>query len=408
MKINILILSDQPNERLLAEIQKENKNSTDHQIIGSVISPNDLMIQLPGNASQGKVFKSNFENKPVGGGMIALPDDILPGISIVIPLLETENFDLGTDLVRVLTFAGIYSTAPAHMLENTRNIFKTNQLLMGQNLPIVNQTSFFSSDRVNQLIDILGGFPVVGKVSVSGEPVATTKLNDLQSVAIFLQSSHKSTGRFTVSRFIDSGESSFAVVRSIVLNPFAESPDFWNCENSTDNLHTPNKITPETSKATELKDTEKEVVKKAAQTLGADLCQVNFIRDKKQLGKPVIIGIQSFPEFETMERILSKNIAAKIITFTIGKLTEEKTNTKSFNQLRNQFDQMGISDKVSLAYHADWMRNLNRVNKGLRLIRNGLNRHPELEGSLPDVSSMIFNIQDVMDQLESLRWVEKI
>lgn len=408
MKVNILILSDQPNASLLAEIEKQNKNQKDHEITGSVISPNDLMLQLPGNASRGKIFKSNFESKPVGGASITLPEDILPGVSAVIPLLDPESSDLGTDIVRVLTYAGIYSTAPAHALENTRNEFKLNQLLLGQNLPIVNQASFFNSDRLNQLIDMLGGFPLIAKVSVSGEPVATTKINDVQGLSIFLQSSKASKGRFSVSRFIQSDEMSFSVIRNIVLDPFGENPDIWSSESSTANLHSPNRPTPEIAKPTELKESEKEIVKKAAQTVGADFVQVNFIRDKKQLGSPVIIGLQSAPEFEAMEGVTSKNIAAKLIAFVIEKITTENANTKSFSQLRADFDRAGVSDKIRLAYHADWMKNLNRVSKGLRMIRNGLNQNPELERTLPDVSSLIFEVQNVMDEINSFKWTSKI
>lgn len=407
MKINILVLSDQPNERLLAEIEKENKSRSDHEISGSVISPNDLMLQLPDNGSQGKIFKSKFSCNPLSNKPVTMPDDLLPETSAVIPLLDQSCVDLGIDVVRMLDFAGICNTVKAHALENLENQFKTDQLFMNYNLSIINRLAFFASDRYNQVVDMLDGFPIVGKTYNQNNQLATTKISDFQGMAMFLQSSQNSNARFSLSRFINSGESSFSIVKSIILNPFSDSPDFFSCEVSTENFHSQNYITPEIAKAVELKDYEKETVKKAAQIIDAELCQVNFIKDQSKLGGSKIISVQAYPEFEIMEHITSQNIAAKIIGFVINKVIDNQSFTKSTHSLKGQYDRLGMSDKIKLVYHTDWLKTLSKVNKGLRLIKQQKNSNREIERFFPDVTDMINHVQEVVDELESLQWLSK-
>ncbi len=404
--INILILGAGNGQRWLTEIARANRDC-EEEITGTVMHPYECMLFIPEDAERGKIyqrglFRSAIENDLNG------EKNLVQKFDAVIPRIAGERvFEYGCNVIRQLALANVYSTAPAYALENCSNKWKTSQLLSLYGMPVPDQLLLESPEDYQEVLEMVGGVPAVGKITRGSQGAGVFKLNDYEAAITALQSMQKLKAEITLNRFVKTGKDCFTDVRVWVIGCWKAEPTLYAMQRTTTTDFRTNLSLDGIGTSIELTKREKEICIRSAQIMNMDICAVDLVRDIEKEDKPLILELNGCPGTK-IEKVLGKNIVGAVVDHVIDVIRENRKSDSKSEKIRSGIaERFNESDQVRLVYHLEWKQKLNRVRKSLMLLEQRRNISQEFSRTFPVAKETQEDLEFVIAEIEALEWLSK-
>ncbi len=244
----------------------------------------------------------------------------IEGLDAIIPRIGASISFYGTAVVRQFEMMGVYSVNESVAITRSRDKLRALQLLSrkGIGMPV---TGFANSpDDTNDLLEFVGGAPVVVKL-----------LEGTQGVGVVLAETHKAAesvieafrglkAEFMVQEFIK--EAGGSDIRCFVIGDkvVASMKRTGKEGEFRSNLHRGGsaeviKITPE----------ERSTAVRSARVMGLNVAGVDLLRSNHG---PVVMEVNSSPGLEGIEKATGKDVAGMIISFIEKNARPGRTQTR--------------------------------------------------------------------------------
>ncbi len=244
----------------------------------------------------------------------------IEGIDAIIPRIGASVSFYGAAVVRQFEMMGVYSVNESVAITRSRDKLRALQLLSrkGIGLPI---TGFANSpDDTQDLLDFVGGAPVVIKLLEGTQGVGVVLAETQQAAESVIEAFSGLGANFMVQEFIK--EAGGADIRCFVIGDKVvaamkrqgKEGDFRS------NLHRGGtakliKITPE----------ERSTAVRSAKVMGLNVAGVDLLRSNHG---PVVMEVNSSPGLEGIEHATGKDIASLIIEFIEKNARQGNTRTR--------------------------------------------------------------------------------
>ncbi len=244
----------------------------------------------------------------------------IEGIDAIIPRIGASVSFYGAAVVRQFEMMGVYSVNESVAITRSRDKLRALQLLSrkGIGLPV---TGFANSpDDTQDLLDFVGGAPVVIKLLEGTQGVGVVLAETQQAAASVIEAFSGLGANFMVQEFIK--EAGGADIRCFVIGDKVvaamkrqgKEGDFRS------NLHRGGtakliKITPE----------ERSTAVRSANVMGLNVAGVDLLRSNHG---PVVMEVNSSPGLEGIEHATGKDVASLIIEFVEKNARQGKTRTR--------------------------------------------------------------------------------
>jgi ribosomal protein S6--L-glutamate ligase len=242
------------------------------------------------------------------------------GVDAVIPRIGASITPYGAAVVRQFEMMGVWAVNESVAIVRSRDKLRSLQILSkhGIGLPV---TAFaHDTRRAEELIDMVGGAPVVIKLLEGAQGVGVVLGETRDSAKSVIQAFGGARVDILVQEYIKEAEGAdircFVIDGKVVAAMKRQGPE----GEFRSNLHrggkaTRIKITPE----------ERSTAVRAARHLGLNVCGVDLLRSNHG---PVVMDVNSSPGFEGIEKATSIDIAGKIIDFIEKHGPKKKTRTR--------------------------------------------------------------------------------
>lgn len=244
----------------------------------------------------------------------------IDGVDAIIPRIGASVSFYGAAVVRQFEMMGVYSVNESVAITRSRDKLRALQLLSrkGIGLPV---TGFANSpDDTQDLLDFVGGAPVVIKLLEGTQGVGVVLAETQQAAESVIEAFSGLGANFMVQEFIK--EAGGADIRCFVIGDKVvaamkrqgKEGDFRS------NLHRGGtakliKITPE----------ERSTAVRSAKVMGLNVAGVDLLRSNHG---PVVMEVNSSPGLEGIEHATGKDIASLIIEFIEKNARQGKTRTR--------------------------------------------------------------------------------
>jgi ribosomal protein S6--L-glutamate ligase len=244
----------------------------------------------------------------------------LEGFDAAIPRIAASHTFYGLAVLRQFEMMGVYPVNESVAIERSRDKLRSLQLLArdGVGLPV---TAFSNaSTRTDELLNIVGGAPVVIKLLEGTQGIGVVLSETHKSAKSVVEAFHGADIAILVQEFIKEAEGrdirAFVVGRRIVasMERTGAKDDFRS------NLHRGG-----SAKMVELTATEKSTALKAARSMGLNVAGVDMLRSAHG---PVVMEVNSSPGLEGVETATGVDVAEAIIGFIENNAQPNKTRTK--------------------------------------------------------------------------------
>ncbi|TNE58675.1 MAG: 30S ribosomal protein S6--L-glutamate ligase [Alphaproteobacteria bacterium] len=230
---------------------------------------------------------------------------VLPRFDAVIPRIGASVTSYGMSVVRQFNLMGSYCLNSASAIGASRDKLYAHQLLAlrGIGMPV---TAFANSPReTSELIDIVGGAPLVVKLLESTQGRGVVLAETRKAASSVIDAFRGLDANFLVQEFVKEAAGvdirCFVIGNKVVaaMKREAESGEFRS------NLH-------QGGKATKVRITkaERETAIKAARVIGLNVAGVDMLRSESG---PKVLEVNSSPGIEGIEKTTGKDIAGLII-----------------------------------------------------------------------------------------------
>lgn len=236
--------------------------------------------------------------------------DPITDADVIIPRIASNMTRYGTAIVRQFEMQGnIFTTASSIAIVRSRDKLRSLQVLARAGVGIPKTFFTRNSADVEDLIDELGGTPVIIKLASgthgNGVVLAETKkaaksvmqafyLMDDDGTNILLQEFVKESAGTDIRAFVVGGKVIAAMKRQSLDDDFRS------------NLHQGGSGEP-----ISLTDEERKTAIKASKALGLPICGVDLMRSDRG---PLVLEVNSSPGFG-IEKVTGRNVAVKIIEY---------------------------------------------------------------------------------------------
>ena len=246
--------------------------------------------------------------------------DALVGYDAVIPRIGASITSYGAAVVRQFEMMGVWTLNESVAIVRSRDKLRCLQLLSrrGIGLPV----TAFSHDtkRTEEMIEMVGGAPVVVKLLEGSQGVGVVLGETHQSAKSVIEAFRGAKVNILVQEFIK--EAGGADIRCLVIGDrVAAAFKRQGAEGEfRSNLHRGGsaekiRITPE----------ERSTAVRSAKVLGLNVCGVDLLRANHG---PVVMEVNSSPGLEGLETATSVDVAGKIIDFIEKNAKPHKTRTR--------------------------------------------------------------------------------
>jgi ribosomal protein S6--L-glutamate ligase len=244
----------------------------------------------------------------------------LEGFDAVIPRIAASHTFYGLAVLRQFEMMGVYPLNESVAIGRSRDKLRCLQILSreGVGLPV---TAFANSaDHTNEVLDMVGGAPVVIKLLEGTQGIGVVLGETHKSAKSVIEAFHGVNVNILVQEFIEESEGrdirAFVVGRKIVAAMERKGPD----GDFRSNLHRGG-----TAVIAELSAAEKNAALKASKAMGLNVAGVDLLRSKNG---PVVMEVNSSPGLEGIEGASSKDVAGEIIRFLEKNAQPGKTKTR--------------------------------------------------------------------------------
>ena len=254
-------------------------------------------------------YKNCYVSIEQGVNQVFYNGEPLGKYDAVIPRIATYMTKYGTAIVRQLEMQGEYCLSKSLAITRARDKLRSMQLLAKYNIDIPKTVVSRDSGDIDQLLDQLGGAPVIIKLASgthgNGVVLAETKKAAKSTLQAFYLANEQGTN-ILLQEFVKESAGTdiraFVVGGKVVASMQRKSLD----DDFRSNLHkggegTSIKLTPE----------EEKVAVKAAKVMGLSVAGVDIMRSTRG---PLVLEVNASPGFG-IERITGRNVAGKIIEY---------------------------------------------------------------------------------------------
>ncbi len=238
----------------------------------------------------------------------------------VIPRIGASVTFYGAAVVRQFEMMGVYTMNESVAITRSRDKLRALQLLArkGIGMPV---TGFaYAPDDTQDLIDLVGGAPVVVKLTEGTQGVGVVFCETDKAAESVIDAFRGLKAYFLVQDFIE--EARGADIRCLVVGGKVVAAMMRQGKPGEfrSNLHrggsaTPVKISPE----------ERSTAVRAAKIMGLNVAGVDILRSKQG---PVVMEVNSSPGLEGIEGATGVDVAARIIEFVEANARPGPTRTK--------------------------------------------------------------------------------
>jgi ribosomal protein S6--L-glutamate ligase len=233
----------------------------------------------------------------------------LKGYDVIIPRIASSWTRYGSAIVRQFEMQGIYTTTSSIALVRSRDKLRSMQLLARAGVGIPKTVVTRSAADAENLIDQLGGAPVIIKLARgthgNGVVLAETKKAAKSVLQAFYVMNEDGTN-ILLQEFIKESAGidirAFVVGGKVVASMKRQSLD----DDFRSNLHQGG-----TGVAIKLTDEERKTAIKAAKSMGLNVCGVDMMRSDRG---PLVLEVNASPGFG-IEKVTNRDVAAKIVDY---------------------------------------------------------------------------------------------
>jgi len=240
----------------------------------------------------------------------------------VIPRIGASVTGYGCAVLRQFEVCGTYSVNESIAIARSRDKLRAHQLLARRGIGQPVTSYAHSADATNDLINSVGGAPLVVKVMQSTHGNGVVLAETRKAAEALINAFRGLEADFLVQEFIK--ESAGADIRCFVIGErviaamqrTAASGEFRS------NLHRGG-----SASVVKLRPDERKLAIKAAQVMGLDVAGVDIIRSNHG---PLVLEVNSSPGLEGIEHATGKDIAGAIIEYI------EKDSLRGPNKMKGK------------------------------------------------------------------------
>ncbi|WP_020681558.1 30S ribosomal protein S6--L-glutamate ligase [Marinobacterium rhizophilum] len=234
-------------------------------------------------------------------------DERLPVYDAVIPRIGSTVTEYGTAVLRQFEMMGTYPLNESVAISRARNSLRSLQLLArgGIGLPL---TGFAcSTESTQELIRIVGGAPLVLKLSQSSRGKGVFLAETEQAAQTLIDAFRELDANFLVQEFIK--ESHGSRIRCLVIGEKVVAAMKYTARPGEfrSNLHR-----GASTEVVRLTPEERSTAVRAAKIMGLNLSGVDLLRSYHG---PVVLEVSSTPGLRSIEETTGKDIARLIVDF---------------------------------------------------------------------------------------------
>ncbi len=225
----------------------------------------------------------------------------------VIPRIGASVTGYGCAVLRQFEVGGIYSVNESIAITRSRDKLRAHQLLARRGIGQPITSYAHSADATNDLIQSVGGAPLVVKVMESTHGNGVVLAETKKAAEALINAFRGLEADFLVQEFIK--ESGGADIRCFVIGErvIAAMQRTAAAGEFRSNLHRGG-----SAQVIKLRPDERKLALKAAQVMGLDVAGVDIIRSNHG---PLVLEVNSSPGLEGIEAATGKDIASAIIEY---------------------------------------------------------------------------------------------
>lgn len=231
----------------------------------------------------------------------------LPHFDAVIPRIGSQITFYGTAALRQFEMLGSYPLNESVAITRARDKLRSLQLLARQGIDLPVTGIAHSPDDTSDLIDMVGGAPLVVKLVEGTQGIGVVLAETRQAAESVIDAFRGLNAHILVQEYIE--EAKGRDIRCLVVGDEvvaaierqAKDGDFRS------NLHRGG-----VARIADISDREREIAIKAAQTLGLDIAGVDILRAHRG---PLVMEVNASPGLEGIEKTTGIDIASKMISW---------------------------------------------------------------------------------------------
>jgi len=251
----------------------------------------------------------------------------LADLDAVIPRIGASVTFYGTAVVRQFEMMNIFSAVESQSLVRSRDKLRSLQILAkaGVGLPKTVFTNY--SNEVNQLIDSVGGAPLIVKLLEGTQGYGVVLAPTKKAAQSIIEAFHSMKARVIVQEFIQ--ESKGADIRAFIVNGKVVGAMKRQGKEGEfrSNLHQGG-----SGSLIKLSKKEREAALTAAQAMGLPIAGVDLLQSERG---PLVLEVNSSPGLEGIEKSTEKDIAGSIIKYVTTVVEEQRNNPAKRRKIKS-------------------------------------------------------------------------
>lgn len=250
----------------------------------------------------------------------------LERVDAIIPRIGSSITHYGSAVIRQFEMMNVFTALNSNALLRSRDKLRSMQLLSRESIdfPKTFYTNMNSSLEAEEILEFVGGTPIVVKVLEGTQGVGVMLLETKMAAVSVIQAMHSLHAKIMVQEYIKEAEGKdlrvFVVNNKVVGAMVREGKegDFRS------NLHRGG-----TATQAKLSKEERFVALQACKAMGLQVAGVDLIRSDRG---PLVLEVNSSPGLEGIEAATGVNIAESIIKFVEhGAKNQSKTKINRIN-----------------------------------------------------------------------------
>jgi ribosomal protein S6--L-glutamate ligase len=244
----------------------------------------------------------------------------LVGIDAVIPRIGASITFYGCAVVRQFEMMGVYSVNESVAISRSRDKLRSMQLLARRDIGMPITGFAHSPDDIPDLIDMVGGAPLVVKLLEGTQGVGVVLAETRKAAESVIEAFLGIDVDIMVQEFI--AESKGTDVRCFIVGDkvVAAMQRTGKPGEFRSNLHRGG-----TAELAKITPTERRTAVRAARAMGLNVAGVDLIRSKHG---PLVLEVNSSPGLEGIEAASGQDVAAAIIQFVEQNARPGRTRTR--------------------------------------------------------------------------------
>lgn len=226
-------------------------------------------------------------------------------IQAIVPRIGASVTQLGAGVIRQFEIMGTPTTTTALALLQARDKMRCQQMLNQAGVPTPRTVLITRFENLHQMVNRVGGYPVVIKMLESTHGVGVELAHNFASLQRFARTFFRFEDRLLLQEFIAEAEG--ADIRALVVNGKVVASMQRQAQDGEfrSNLHRGASSIP-----IELDESEKQLVLRVVDTMGIDVAGVDLIPSNNG---PLVMEVNASPGLEGIETTTGVDVAGHII-----------------------------------------------------------------------------------------------